>query len=124
MTARMEPGFPDPRRGEVWTVDLDPVVGAEIQKTRPAVVVGSDEIGRLPLRLVVPLTGWRPALGSLTWLVRVSPDPWNGLAKESGADAFQVRSVSVRRFARRLGRLSPLAVRRVAAAIALCVDLE
>ena len=25
------------RRGEVWLINLDPTVGAEIQKTRPAV---------------------------------------------------------------------------------------
>jgi PemK-like, MazF-like toxin of type II toxin-antitoxin system len=30
---------PNPSRGEVWDICFDPSVGAEIQKTRPAVVV-------------------------------------------------------------------------------------
>ena len=33
---------PMPRRGEVWLVDFDPAVGAEIQKLRPAVVITMD----------------------------------------------------------------------------------
>ena len=45
-----------PKRGEIWLVNLDPTVGAEIQKTRPAIVISSDYIGKLPLKLVVPIT--------------------------------------------------------------------
>ncbi len=45
-----------PNRGEVRFVDFDPSVGAEIQKVRPALVISLDSVGRLPLRLVVPLT--------------------------------------------------------------------
>jgi mRNA interferase MazF len=38
-----------PQRGEVWLIDFDPAVGAEIRKLRPAVVLSVDAIGRLPL---------------------------------------------------------------------------
>jgi mRNA interferase MazF len=31
-----------PRRGEVWLVNFDPTVGAEIQKTRPALIIQND----------------------------------------------------------------------------------
>ena len=41
-------------RGEVWLINLDPTMGAEIRKTRPAVIVSSDAVGVLPLRVVVP----------------------------------------------------------------------
>jgi mRNA interferase MazF len=51
---------PTPSRGEVWLADFDPAVGAEIQKVRPALVISLDSIGRLPLRMVVPLTDWKP----------------------------------------------------------------
>jgi hypothetical protein len=40
-----------PQRGEIWLVNFDPTVGTEIQKTRPAVVVSSDAVGRLPIKL-------------------------------------------------------------------------
>lgn len=48
---------PKPKRGEIWLVDFDPTTGSEIGKRRPAVVVGIDGVGRLPLRIVVPVTG-------------------------------------------------------------------
>jgi mRNA interferase MazF len=47
-------------RGEVWLVSFDPGVEAEIRKTRPAVIVSSDIVGVLPLRVVVPITTWQP----------------------------------------------------------------
>ena len=50
-----------PKRGEVWKVSFDPTVGAEIRKTRPAMVISSDAVGRLPIKLVVPVTVWKPA---------------------------------------------------------------
>lgn len=43
-------------RGEIWLVNLDPTLGAEIRKTRPVIVVNSDSIGALPIRLVAPIT--------------------------------------------------------------------
>lgn len=41
----------NPRRGEIWMVSLDPTLGDEMQKTRPAVVLNSDELttGQPPL---------------------------------------------------------------------------
>jgi mRNA interferase MazF len=47
---------PIPKRGEVWLVDFDPAIGAEIRKVRPAVIISMDTMGRLPLRMVVPIT--------------------------------------------------------------------
>ncbi len=38
------------RRGEVWLINLDPIIGAEIKKTRPAVIVNDDAVGILPLK--------------------------------------------------------------------------
>ncbi len=52
---------PTPRRGEIWLVDFQRSVGAEIQKIRPAVVMSVDAMGRLPLRVVVPVTEWKPS---------------------------------------------------------------
>jgi mRNA-degrading endonuclease toxin of MazEF toxin-antitoxin module len=45
----------------------------------------------------------------------------DGLTKDSGADAFQTKSISVSRFAQRLGYLSPAELTAIAEAIALCV---
>lgn len=112
---------PRPSRGEAWPVRFDPSVGAEIRKPRPAVVLSVDGIGRLPLRIVVPITDWNPLFGNLSWLVFLSASAANGRAKDSGADAFQVKSVSETRFARRLGAVSDVQLDEIASAIALCV---
>jgi mRNA interferase MazF len=46
-------------KGEIWLVNLDPTIGDEIRKLRPAVVVNCDALGVLALRVVVPITGWQ-----------------------------------------------------------------
>lgn len=48
------------KRGEIWQVNLDPTIGAEIQKLRPAIIVNDDSIGILPLRVIIPITDWKP----------------------------------------------------------------
>jgi mRNA interferase MazF len=106
-----------PTRGEVWMVDLEPTVGAEMGKIRPAVVVNVDTVGRLPLRMIVPLTTWQSHYGQLGWLVRVPVDAANGLSQDSGADTFQVRCVSLDRFVRRLGVLTTQQLADIATAI-------
>ncbi|HEY3078573.1 MAG TPA: type II toxin-antitoxin system PemK/MazF family toxin [Chloroflexota bacterium] len=115
---------PVPRRGEVWIVNFDPTVGSEIRKTRPAVVVSSDGVGRLPVKLVVPLTDWKPHYAGNIWHVHLSPSKSNGLAKDSAADALQVRCVSVRRFQHHIGRLSAAQMEEIAAAIAAVVEFQ
>src|SRR4051812_28161441 len=97
---------PTPHRGEIWLVNFDPAAGAEIHKLRPALVVSLDSIGRLPLRIVVPITDWKERYISFPWFVRIPADAQNGLDKDSGADTFQTKSVSVSRFNRVLGRIS------------------
>lgn len=111
---------PTPTKGEIWRIDLDPTKGAEIQKTRPVVIVNSDHVGKLPLRIVVPITDWKPAYANFSWFVHLMPDSQNGLMKESGADTFQVRSVSTTRFAARLGKLSDYDLEHIILALISC----
>jgi mRNA interferase MazF len=94
------------QRGEIWLINLSPTLGAEMQKTRPAVVVNDDEVGILPLKVIIPITDWKDRYAQAPWMVRLEPTPENGLSKTSAADAFQVRSVSEQRFVSRLGSLS------------------
>ncbi len=114
---------PTPKRGDVWLIDFDPSIGAEIRKVRPAVVISLDTVGRLPLRMVVPITDWKPQYASYPWFVELPASPANGLIKDSGADAFQTKSVSLARFVDRLGELTPAQLDEIAEAIALCVGV-
>jgi len=111
-------------RGEVWLINLDPTVGAEIKKTRPAVIVNDDAIGILPLKVIVPITEWKERYAIAPWMVRLDPDPENGLDKPSAADAFQVRSVAQERFVRQQGKLSDTAMQEITKSLAIVLSIE
>ena len=98
------------KRGEIWLVNFDPTVGREIQKTRPAVVISSDAVGRLPIKLVAPLTDWKDYFTPNIWHVRIDPDNYNGLAKVSAVDTLQLRGMDRQRFIRKLGQVSPTTI--------------
>jgi len=112
------------KRGEIWLINLDPTLGAEIKKTRPAAIVSVDSVGVLPLRVIVPITGWKERYAQALWMVRLEPDADNGLDKVSCADAFQVRSVSIERFVRRLGQLDESSIRAVERALSLVLGID
>ena len=112
---------PIPIRGEVWWIRFDPAEGDEIKKVRLAVVISENAVGRLRLKIVVPITEWKPRYAGFPWFVRLVPTAQNGLTKDSGADAFQVKSVSETRFLQRLGELTPIQLDEIANAIAICV---
>ncbi|MDP1547438.1 MAG: type II toxin-antitoxin system PemK/MazF family toxin [Anaerolineales bacterium] len=105
------------KRGEIWLVNLDPAVGSEIKKTRPAIIISSDLVGILPLKVVVPLTDWKDRYSNAIWMVRLDPDEQNGLSKPSSADALQIRSVSEQRLVKRLGSIPPIQVAQIVQAV-------
>lgn len=85
------------KQGEVWLINLDPTLGAEMKKTRPAIIINSNSLGRLPLKIVVPLTDWKDRYAIAPWMVKIQPDAKNQLTKNSSADCFQIRSISDQR---------------------------
>ncbi len=104
-------------QGEIWLINLDPTVGAEIRKTRPAIIVIDNSLGKLPLKVVVPLTEWKERYSIAPWIVRIEATTENYLEKTSGADCFQIRSISEQRFVRRIGIVSESSMDEVRAAL-------
>jgi mRNA interferase MazF len=92
-------------RGEIHLVDLNPTRGAGIYKARPCVIVSNDDIGILPLKVVIPLIGHKPSHDNKSWLVPISPTAKNGLSKSSTVDALNISSVSDGRFLKHLGQI-------------------
>ena len=111
-----------PKRGEIWQIDLDPTVGMEMQKTRPVVVISSDAAGRLPIKLIAPITGWDARYSGNFWHVRINPTASNGLSKASAVDVLQARGVDTARFIRKIGRLDAGLMEDIAAAMAALVE--
>lgn len=94
------------KQGEVWLINLDPTIGAELKKTRPAIIVNDNSLGKLPLKIIVPLTDWKKRYEIAPWMVKIMPDSLNNLHKESVADCFQIRSISEERFVRKIGKIN------------------
>jgi mRNA interferase MazF len=40
-----------PDRGDIWLVNFDPTIGSEIRKTRPAVIISANHLGKLPIKI-------------------------------------------------------------------------
>lgn len=112
------------KRSDVWLINLDPTIGAEIQKTRPAIVVNDDDLGLLPLRVIVPLTDWKDRYEAALWMVKIETNEINDLTKTSAADCFQVRSVSQNRFVRKIGGISIDKMLEIERALAKVLKIE
>jgi mRNA interferase MazF len=111
-----------PRCGEVYLVNFDPTVGAEIQKTRPALIVQNDIANRhSPITIVAGITS---QFGDPLYPTEVLiQPPEGGLTIASVVLLNQVRSIDKRRLVRRLGVLTPATMERVGRAILISLGL-
>jgi len=105
------------KQGEIWQIRLDPTVGAEIKKTRPALIINTNALGKLPLKIVAPITEWKEQYSNYPWMVRMPPAKQNGLTKVSAVDCFQLRSVSIERFTSLIGSVEPEIITQVQEAV-------
>jgi len=103
-------------------VNFDPTVGSEIRKTRPAVIISSNAVGRLPVKLVAPVTDWKTYYAANLWHVRIDPDSQNGLTKTSAIDTLQIRGMDRRRFIHKLGTVSPKTLEEIVLSIAGVIE--
>ena len=113
-----------PKRGEIWLVNLEPTLGVEIKKIRPVVVINSDAIGKLPLKLIAPVTDWKNYFAQNPWHVKVTPNKTNGLNKVSAIDTLQLRGVDIQRFQKKLGSLSPSKMKMITLAILTVIEAD
>ncbi|HEY4812611.1 MAG TPA: type II toxin-antitoxin system PemK/MazF family toxin [Solirubrobacteraceae bacterium] len=101
------------QRGEIRVVALDPVVGSEANKQRPAIIVSNDGANTTAARLgrgvltVVPLTTNTNRVHTFQVLLEATD---TGLTEDCKAQAEQVRSVAVQRIGRRVGSVSATAM--------------
>ncbi|MDE0681787.1 MAG: type II toxin-antitoxin system PemK/MazF family toxin [Candidatus Poribacteria bacterium] len=114
----------NPRRGEIWLADLNPTLGAENRKTRPIVVVSSDDIGVLPIRFVAPITEWKESFVGNVWHVRLDPELVGGLTKTSAVDTLQLRGIDTLRFVRKIGEVPQSIMSLILTAIAAVIEYE
>lgn len=108
------------RRGDVVLVRLDPGTGAEVRKTRPAVVVSNNASNDVsPIVTIIPLT---------TSVRRVYPFevriPKKATGREAKAMGNQIRTVSKQRVLKKLGALDGVIMARIEDAVLVHLDIE
>jgi len=124
----------DPKRGEIWLVDLGLPEGHdvtfadlglpdghELKDKHPVMVVQSDLFSYLPIRLCVPLTGntGRVKEGHAVLLAAGE----GNLRKPSAALVSQTRSLDLKRFKSRWGEVQPSAISTVLDTLATFVEM-
>ena len=110
-----------PKRGEIHLVSFDPALGAEIQKTRPALILQND-IGNQhsPVTIVAAITSNVRRQGPTDVLVKA---PEGGLTVDSIVLLNQIRTVDKRRFVKRLGAVRPTTMKQVDQAVMISLAL-
>jgi len=109
-------------RGDIWWVNLNPTVGSEINKPRPCVLINTDGVIDLSVRLAVPLTEWKQHKEEKNWCVAIDPTVHNGLEKKVVADISQTRAISIERLNSKIGFLAAETLEEVIAALAAFVE--
>lgn len=102
---------PQPSRGEIWLLNLDPTLGREQAGTRPALVLSVDKFNHGPAELVIvlPITSKdkrQPLHVAVT-------HPEGGLNRPSFIKTDDIRSVSKQRLMQCIGMVSAQTISEV-----------
>ena len=113
--------MPEPMRGEIWTVDLDPSRGHEQAGKRPALVLSTDLFnqGHAGLVIVLPITS--KAKG-IPFHVEIDP-PEGGVKTKSFIKCEDIRSVARERLSKRWGTVSQQTLHAIADRVRILLDL-
>lgn len=114
----------EPKRAEIWIVKPGITVGTEMKKSRPAVVISSNGVGKLPIKLIAPITDWKQNYDNNLWHIKLIPNKSNGLSKISAVDALQIRGVDKKRLTKKIGFLSAVEMQEIVTAVALVIEYQ
>ena len=104
-----------PKRGEIWLVSLEPVVGREIGKTRPAIVISNDRNNQFADTVtVIPITSKTEKTYPFETFL---PAQETGLPEDSKAKCNQIRTVDKRRLIKLIGEISSQKLKEVEQAV-------
>jgi mRNA interferase MazF len=81
-------------------------------------------LGKLPLKVIVPLTDWKNHYEIAPWMVKIIPDKHNNLSKPSAADCFQIRSLSEQGFSKKLGKITSSQLADIKSGLAKVLSIE
>ena len=113
----------DVKRGDVWLVNLDPTLGHEIKKSRPAVIIQNDIGNKFsPIIIIAPITSQH--------LNEVYPTEVglgkgsSGLDSDSKALLNQIRAIDKVRLIKKLGHIDELLMEKINDALKISIGLK
>jgi mRNA interferase MazF len=110
-----------PKRGEVYFVCLDPTVGSEINKTRPAIIISNDISNQLAETVtVLPITS---SVGKIYPFEVILLPSESGLLRKSKVKCNQIRTIDKKRLVKSLGKVSLQKIREVEDALRIHLDM-
>lgn len=115
-----------PRRGEVYLVNFDPTIGAEIKKIRPALVIQNDIGNQYSSTIVVAAitgNGHKKKVKQVPVSVLIA-DGEGGLTKDSLVLLGQIRTIDKRRLGKRLGAISAKTMNLVDKELRVSLELQ
>jgi len=110
------------KRGDIWLVSLDPTIGHEIKKSRPAVIIQNDLGNKYsPITIIAPVTSKNI---DKIYPVEISLTKKNSrLDKDSKALLNQIRAVDKRRLIKKIGKLNKEALVKLDESIKISLGL-
>ena len=90
-------------QGDICLVDLNPTLGNEIKKIKPAIIINGNFAVGLDLKIVAPITTWKNDFEKIWWLHKLVPNKQNGLNDKSVVNCYQIRCISTERIVKILG---------------------
>lgn len=109
------------KQGEIWLTEFQPQRGAEITKTRPAVIISTPEVEPYQIRIIVPIRDRKQHHSNIAFYVELIPSSTNNLTKISTADCSQVKSFDTSRFLRKLGEVGEQDLEEILHGVCLCI---
>src|ERR1700680_701220 len=119
----VSPLLPSPRRGEIWDVNWSPGRGAEIQGTRPALIIQNDRGNASPTYPLTVVASMSRTERELPLHVRIAPNAENGLTGYTDVKCEQVMTIEKSRLIRKRGSISSEELTRVDIALKLSLNL-
>lgn len=112
-------------RGDVYLVNLDPVIGKEIGKARPAVVI-QNNIGNKysPVTIIAPISSVKEITKPLPIMIFLEKDEC-GLNEESYVDCGQIRTIDKnKRLITKFGSIDKSKMNEIDKAIKISLSLQ
>lgn len=111
-----------PKRSEIWIVQLDPTIGSEISKMRPAIIISNNINNEYSDTItVIPITSSSQTIYPFEIFLKAGD---GGLKYDSKAKANQIRTIDKRRLVEMIGSLSMDKISELESAIAIHLDLS